>query len=306
VIILFLTGAEDPAVWGPALRARLPEARVYTEADTFDRSEIEIAIVAAPRAGALRDLPSLRLVQSLWMGVDGLIADPAVPRDVPIARMVDPEMTSQMPEAALAHVLHLHRLHDVYARQQRDHEWRQRPQPLATRRGVGVLGLGQLGARTAAVLAAAGFRVHGFSRGPKRIEGVQTHTELDATLAASEILVNLLPLTAATRGLLDGARLARLPHGACVVNLARGEQIVDADLLAALDAGRLRHAILDVFDQEPLPADHPYWTHPAVTVMPHVAAQSTPESCLPVVVENLRRMSAGEPLLHLVDRQSGY
>ncbi|HEY6892093.1 MAG TPA: NAD(P)-dependent oxidoreductase, partial [Solirubrobacter sp.] len=121
-----------------------------------------------------------------------------------------------------------------------------------------------------------------------------------------EILVNLLPLTAATRGLLDASRLARLPHGACVVNLARGEHVVDADLLAALDAGRLRHAILDVFGDEPLPPEHPYWTHPAVTVMPHVAAQSTPESCLPVVAENVRRLEAGEPLLHLVDRESGY
>ncbi|MDA0162926.1 glyoxylate/hydroxypyruvate reductase A [Solirubrobacter ginsenosidimutans] len=300
--ILFVTGVEDPATWVPALRARLPEARVYTEADAFDRREIEIAVVAAPRAGALRDLPGLRLVQSLWMGVDGLVADPTVPRGVPIARMVDPEMTSQMPEAALAHVLHLHRLHDVYARQQREREWRQWPQPLAGRRGVGVLGLGQLGARTAAVLAAAGFRVHGFSRSPKRIDGVETHT----VLAASEILVNLLPLTAGTRGLLDAPRLAWLPHGACVVNLGRGEHIVDADLLAALDAGRLRHAVLDVFDQEPLPPDHPYWTHPAVTVMPHVAAQSTPESCLPVVAENVRRLAAGEALLHLVDRDSGY
>jgi glyoxylate/hydroxypyruvate reductase A len=304
--ILFVTGAEDPAVWVPALRARLPKARVFTEADAFDPREIEIAIVAAPRAGALRDLPSLRLVQSLWMGVDGLLADPTVPRDVPIARMVDPEMTSQMPEAALAHVLHLHRLHDVYARQQRDREWRQWPQPLATRRSVGVLGLGQLGARTAAALSAAGFRVHGFSRSPKRIDGVDTRTDLEVTLAASEILVNLLPLTAGTRGLLDAPRLARLPHGACVVNLARGEHVVDADLLAALDAGRLRHAILDVFAAEPLAPDHPYWTHPAVTVMPHVAAQSTPESCLPVVTENVRRLAAGEPLLHLVDRQSGY
>ena len=304
--ILFVTGAEDPAAWVPALRARLPDSRVLTAADAFDPREIEIAVVANPPAGALRDLPGLRLVQSLWMGVEGLVADPTVPPDVAIARMVDPEMTSQMPEAALAHVLFLHRLHDVYGCQQRERTWRPYPQPLAGARRVGVLGLGELGARTATVLAAAGFRVHGWSRTPKRIDGVDADTDLDAVLERSEILVNLLPLTPDTRGLLDAARLALLPHGACLVNLARGPHIVDADLLAALDSGRLRHAILDVFTEEPLPPEHPYWTHPAVTVMPHVAAQSTPESCIPVVVENVRRLAAGEPLLHLVDRTTGY
>src|SRR4051794_30504755 len=188
--ILFVTGAEDPAAWVPALRERLPGSRVLTEADAFEPREVEIAVVANPPAGALRDLPSLRLIQSLWMGVDGLVADPTVPSDVPIARMVDPEMLSQMPEAALAHVLCLHRLHDVYSRQQRERVWRPWPQPLAGRRGVGVLGLGELGARTAAGLAASGFRVHGWSRTPKRIAGVETDTNLDAVLARSEILVN--------------------------------------------------------------------------------------------------------------------
>jgi glyoxylate/hydroxypyruvate reductase A len=304
--ILFVAGEEDAAAWVPALQERLPGSRVLTEADAFAPGEIEVAIVANPPAGALRGLPALRLVQSLWMGVDGLIADPTVPRDVPIARMVDPEMARQMPEAALAHVLFLHRQHDVYGRQQHERAWRQWPQPPAGGRRVGVLGLGELGARTGGVLAASGFAVHGFSRTPKRLENVEILTDLAAALARSEILVNLLPLTAQTRGLLDAARLARLPDGACLVNLARGPHVVEADLLAALDSGRLRHAILDVFAEEPLPPEHPYWTHPAVSVMPHVAAQSTPESCIPVVVENVHRLAAGEPLLHLVDRAAGY
>src|SRR4051812_29408543 len=307
--VLFVSGAEDPADWVPALRARLPGTPVWTEDDAFDRREVEVAIVASPPAGALRELPSLRLVQSLWMGVDGLLADPALPPGVPVARMVDPGMTGQMPEAALAHVLHLHRAHDVYGRQQRAHTWRQWPQPPAGRRRVGVLGLGELGARTAGVLARHGFHVRGWSRTPKRIDGVVTCSgpdALDPTLAESDILVDLLPLTAQTRGLLDARRLSRLPRGACLVNLARGEHVLEPDLLAALDAGRLRHAILDAFAEEPLPPEHPYWAHPAVTVLPHVAAQSNPETCVPVVLENLRRLAAGEPLLHLVDRGTGY
>jgi glyoxylate/hydroxypyruvate reductase A len=280
---------------------------VYTVGDSFDPNEVEVAIVAAAAGEVLGELPSLRLVQSLWMGVDGLLSEPSgLPAGVPIARMVDPGMTRAMPEAALAHVLHLHRAHDVYARQQRAREWRQRPLPAAAKRSVGVLGLGELGARTARVLAQHGFRVHGWSRTPKHIDGVATQTDLEAVLAASEILVNLLPLTAETRGLLDARRLAALPAGACLVNLARGAHVVEADLLAVLDGGHLRHAVLDVFAEEPLPPEHPFWAHPAVTVLPHVAALSTLESCLPVAVENIRRLRAGEPLLHLVDREHSY
>lgn len=305
--VLFAPGSEDPNEWVPALAAALPGTPVYTVEDSFDADEVEVAIVAPSAGEVLRGLPALRLVQSLWMGVDQLLAEPSsVPADVPIARMVDPGMTREMPEAALAHVLSLHRAHDVYARQQRAREWRQWPQPAAAKRGVGVLGLGELGARTARMLAGHGFRVHGWSRTPKRIDGIQTHMDLNAVLAASEILVNLLPLTAETRGLLDARRLAVLPPGACLINLARGAHVVEADLLAMLDRGHLRHAVLDVFAEEPLPPQHPFWPHPAVTVLPHVAAWSTLETCLPVAVENIRRLRAGEPLLHLIDREHSY
>jgi glyoxylate/hydroxypyruvate reductase A len=300
--ILFASGAEDPEVWVPALRAALPGERV--SADLADRGAVDVAVVAAPPAGALRDLPALRFIQSLWMGVDSLLGD--LPRDVPLARMVDPGMTTEMPEAALASVLYLHRGHDVYARQQAARAWRQWPQRAARDRSVGVLGLGELGARAAALLARHGFRVHGWSRSAKRIEGVTVSTALEDVLRASEILVNLLPLTAETRGVLDAARLALLPRGAAVVNLARGAHVVEADLLAALERGQVRHAVLDTFSTEPLPPRHPFWTHPRVTVLPHVAAQSTLEGCVPVVAENIRRLRAGEPLLHLVDASRGY
>jgi glyoxylate/hydroxypyruvate reductase A len=302
--ILFASGAEEPEAWVPALRSALPGESVCV--DVVDRGAVEVAVVAAPPAGALRDLPALRFIQSLWMGVDSLLRDPELPRDVPLARMVDPGMTTEMPEAALASVLQLHRGHDVYARQQRARSWRQWPQRAARERCVGVLGLGELGARTARLLAGHGFRVHGWSRSAKRIEGVTVSTSLEDVLRASEILVNLLPLTSETRGVLDARRLGLLPRDAGVVNLARGDHVVEADLLAALESGQVRHAVLDTFSVEPLPPEHPFWTHPRVTVLPHVAAQSTLEACVPVVAENVRRLRAGEPLLHLVDVSRGY
>jgi glyoxylate/hydroxypyruvate reductase A len=300
--ILFASGAEDPEVWVPALCAALPGERISTE--VADRGAVDVAIVAAPPAGAVRDLPALRLVQSLWMGVDALLGE--VPRGVPLARMVDPGMTAEMPEAALASVLYLHRCHDVYARQQAARSWRQWPQRATGDRSVGVLGLGELGARAAGLLGRFGFRVHGWSRSGKGLEGVTVTTALEDVLRASEILVNLLPLTAETRGLLDASRLGLLPRGAGVVNLARGEHVVEADLLAALSSGQVRHAVLDTFAVEPLPSEHPFWAHPRVTVLPHVAAQSTLEGCVPVVAENVRRLRAGEPLLHLVEASRGY
>ena len=295
--------AAEWAAWGPALTEALPgetlvRAQATDEPDPLDHdpAEVEVAIVANPRAGALQRYPRLRLVQSLWAGVDRLLADPTVPADLPILRMVDPAMNAAMAETALWAVLMLHRGFERYARQQRDGQWQQHPQRRADEVRIGVLGQGQMGGEVTRRLRAQGYRVTGWRRGEP----------LDAVLADSEVLINLLPLTAETRGLLDAALLSRLPRGAALVNLARGAHVVDGDLLDALDRGHLRHAVLDVFHQEPLPAGHRYWTHPSVTVLPHVAAQTDARSAARVVSENLRAWRRGEPLAHLVDRRSGY
>lgn len=288
-------GAAERAQWLDLLRAALPDETLVTEPG--DATAIDIAIVANPPAGSLQGLPNLRLIQSLWAGVDRLLADTSIPPEVPLARMVDPAMNEAMAETALWAVLSLQRDFVDYAAQQRARRWQQHPQRRADELRVAVLGLGQMGRAVAQRLAANGYTVAGWNTREGR---------LDELLAASDIVINLLPLTPATRGLFDAARCAAMRRGASLINLARGAHVVDADLLAALDANHLRHAVLDVFHGEPLPAEHPFWTHPRVTVLPHVAAQTDARSAAAIVAANVKRWRAGESVANLVDRSRGY
>ncbi|MCS7269366.1 MAG: glyoxylate/hydroxypyruvate reductase A [Geminicoccaceae bacterium] len=309
MVLLFASPDDDPVAWTRALRRRLPELEIRVYPDLGDPEAIEAALVWSPPPGLLAALPRLRVILSLGAGVDRLLEDPTLPPEVPICRMVDPSLTRSMAEFVLLHVLRYHRFLDVYEEQQRRAQWRlllPRP-PEAT--VVGIMGLGELGTAAANLLRGHGFSVKGWSRTRKTLEGVKTYAgrdELDAFLADLSILVCLLPLTPETRGILDRGLFARLPEGARLVNLARGGHLVEEDLLEALESGRLAHATLDVFAREPLPADHPFWRHPKITVTPHAAAYSLPESGAEVVAENLRRLRAGRPLLHLVDRARGY
>ncbi|MGA7985497.1 MAG: NAD(P)-dependent oxidoreductase, partial [Burkholderiales bacterium] len=176
-------------------------------------------------------------------------------------------------------------------------------------RSVGLLGLGELGRSVAQRLLALDFRLCGWSRRQKEIERIECFAGpdgLDAMLAKCGALVCLLPLTPETRGILDARSLALLPRGACVINVARGAHLVEADLIAALDAGHLAHAYLDVFETEPLPASHPFWSHPGVSLTPHVAALTDPRTALPLVIRNLERAQRGEPPEAQVDRAAGY
>ena len=305
--------AAEREQWRLALREAAPECTWWSDDDGgVPRHAIEAAVVASPAPGALQGLPQLRLVQSLWAGVDKLLADATFPTQVPLARMVDPAMSAAMAETALWAVLSLHRGFFDYAAQQRANEWRQHPQRRAEVVRVLVLGTGQMGCAVAARLAAQGYRVEAWrATAVERSApaGVAVHAgrpALSARLAHAEIVVNLLPLTPATRGLLDARLFAALPRGAGVVNLARGAHVVDEELLAALDSGHLRHAVLDVFHNEPLPAAHRYWQHPRVTVLPHVAALTDVRSGAKLVAANLRALREGAPLAHLVDRTRGY
>ncbi len=311
---VLLCGALDEGerrAWLAALEAALPEARfVDLEAARAAPGSIEIALVANPAPGSLQGLPNLRLIQSLWAGVDRVVADPTVPPDVPLARMVDPAMTAAMTETAVWATLCLHRGFFDYARQQGERLWRPLPQRRADEVRVAVLGLGEMGRAAATALAAVGYRVTGWSRSPRAappgVAAASGAEALGALLADAQIVINLLPLTDATRGILDARLFAALPRGAGVVNLARGGHLVEADLLAALDSGAVGRAVLDVFQTEPLPAQHPFWTHPRVTLLPHAAAITDERSAAGVVAHNVRALLDGRPLEHLVDRRRGY
>ena len=300
--ILFASESEKAEFWVPLLEKALPEDRFLPSAD----ENIDIAIVATPPAGTLAKLKRVKLIQSLWMGVEKLLADPGLPPGVPLARLIDPGMVAAMSESVLAHVLDWHRHHYRYRAQQAERQWRRRKQYLASDRTVGILGLGELGSDAARKLLALGFNVAGYSRRPKQLPGVQSFTELAPMLRITDALVCLLPLTSETRGLLNGRNLALLkPHG-CVINLARGGHLVVSDLLRALDSGHLAHAYLDVFDAEPLPASDPLWRHPAVTITPHSAALTEPRTAIAKIVENIERVRLGETPQHLVDFAAGY
>ncbi len=311
---LLLAGDFDAAerdAWVAALRQALPGHRLCLARAEVPDDQIDAAIVANPPPGQLAGLPRLQLIQSLWAGVDRLLQDSTLPPAVPIARMVDPAMNQAMADTALWATLALQRGFFGYARQQHAGVWQQQPQRTAADVPVLLLGLGQMGQAVALRLLQQGFAVAAWRRagGAAAPPGVQVHSGtagLHRALATAQVLLNLLPLTADTRGLIDAALLARLPRGAGLVNLARGAHLVDADLLAALDRGHIGHAVLDVFHTEPLPADHPFWRHPQVSVLPHVAALTDPRSAAVVVAANIDALARGAPLHHLVRRDSGY
>jgi glyoxylate/hydroxypyruvate reductase A len=307
-----MEGAER-ADWWRALTDALPDDdwidAVADGAQSARWREADVAVVANPLPGRLAGCTQLKLIQSLWAGVDRLMADATLPAGVPIARMVDPAMNRAMAETAAWAVLSLHRRAFDYAAQQRQTQWRALPQKRADEVTVLVLGLGQMGRTTALQLAALGYRVSGWSARAQEVPGVATSAGwalLPAALGGADIVINLLPLTDATRGLFDRARLEQMRPAASLVNLARGAHVVEKDLLAALNAGRLAHAVLDVFDSEPLPPTHVFWFHPRVTLWPHAAAQTDLRSAAAIVAANVEAVRRGEPAAHVVDRTRGY
>ena len=265
-------------------------------------------IVFAP-SGPVSDFsafPNLKAVQSLWAGVETVVGNDTL--RVPLCRMVDSGLREGMVEWVAGQVLRHHLgLDGVLACQ--DGRWAPRVPPLARNRPVGILGLGELGTACAAALAGLGFPVMGWSRRRKEIPGISCHAGddgLTTVLKDAQILVLLLPDTPDTRTILNADTLGRMPQGAVIVNPGRGPLIDDDALLAALDSGRIAHATLDVFRTEPLPGDHPFWSHPGVTVSPHVASATRPDTAAEVAARNIRRAVDGRPLLYQVDRTAGY
>jgi glyoxylate/hydroxypyruvate reductase len=308
--LMFSVDEDEAARFGPPILQACRAAGVEAEPCGPDHPPEQVDYVVLSPAGPVRDFSRftrLSAALSLWAGVERLVGNRTLA--APLCRMVDPGLTEGMTEYVAGHALRYHLGLDAVLAAQ-DGDWRpELVPPLARERPVGVLGLGALGAACAAALSRLGFRVCGWSRRPRKIDGIDCrHGEvgLGEVLRRAEILVTLLPETPATENLLDATRLALLPPGARLINPGRGTLIDDEALLAALDTGALAHATLDVFRNEPLPPGHRFWSHPRITVTPHIAAATRPATAAPVIAENIRRAEAGLELLHLVDRDAGY
>ena len=307
---LFLSGADKASDWRDAILQHFPDAGFDVWPDEIgDKADYDYAIVWRPPTGVLRTFPNLKGILSLGAGVDGILSDTELPDDVPVVRMVDRCLTEGMSEYVLYWVIHYHRRMHVYLNWIANGTWKLLRQIDTRERKVGFLGLGELGSDAAQKVAALGFDVAGWSRTEKSVPGVTSYFGPDGLkpfLNRTEILVVLLPLTDATRGIVDKELLGELPERSYLINCARGPHVVDADLLAALDAGRIEAATLDVFHEEPLPADHPYWTHPKVQITPHMASLTVASSAADWMAENVRLIEAGEPPRNRIDVKRGY
>ena len=307
--LLIKTDIERGNAWAEALAAAYPELKTHTWPYKGDPAEIDYALVWMPPEGELKSYPNLKAIFSIGAGIDHLASDPDLPEGVPVVRMVEPGLTAGMSEYVALAVLNHHRFIQDYANQRREKRWEEIPQIAASARQVGMLGLGVLGRAALESLGTFGFKLAGWSRTPKSITGISCyHGEegLREFLAETDILVCLLPLTSETGGILNRDVFVQLPQGAAVINVGRGGHLVEEDLLEALDSGQLGGATLDVFREEPLPEDHPFWTHPKVFMTPHIASMTIPETACQAVVANIHRLEAGEPLRHVVDMSRGY
>jgi len=309
VALLFYSEYDDPQDWGRHLRDAIPGLDFRVWPDVGDPGGIEAAIVWKAPQGELRKYPNLKLIINLGAGVDSIFQDRSLPAGIPIVRIADPHMSRMMAQFVLAAVLRHYRDFVSFARAQKERRWHYIHPREAPTCSVGVMGLGNLGAMAASELARQGFKVAGWARSPKRIDGVESfHGEsgLAPFLARTEILAVMLPLTPQTEGILDASALALLPRGAKLINVGRGRLVDEQALIAAIRSGHIAEATLDVFHTEPLPANSPLWEFDQVLVTPHLASVAIPRTAARQVAENLRRLKAGEPLINVVDPQRGY
>lgn len=310
IVFISRLGANAQQRWLTLLRQYLPDETFLVPRQLNDdlSASVTIAIVADPEPAMLTRYPNLVWIQSLWAGVERLVA--ALPnRQIKLVRLIDPQLAQTMAESVLAWTLYLHKNMPEYAHQQHDKQWQPLPVSMATDIRVGILGAGELGLAAINLLKNVGYRVSCWSRTAKIIPGIRHftgQTELAVMLAESDILVCLLPLTPYTHKLLNAAVLRALPEGAKLINFSRGAVLDTPALVALLDSGHLAHAVLDVFEQEPLPAAHPLWHHPNVTVLPHISAPTNPDSAAKIVAENIKAYRCNGEVPDAIDPGQGY
>ncbi len=312
--VLFCGVGNQAAEYGPALRHWGAELGVpfelFTDPATISPDMVDV-LIANPNA-TVADFSAYsgaRLIQSIWAGMEVFLANPTLPKAPTLCRMVEPGLAEGMTDYICGHVMRYHLGIDHHISDSANKVWSPSAPPLARDRKVAILGLGQLGQDAAAMLKSLRFDVAGWSRTEKSglpYPTYQGSEGLAEILSRSEIVVTILPNTAATHHIMNADTFALVPDGAAIINPGRGSLIDDDALLAALDAGKLSHATLDVFDVEPLPSDHPFWARPDITITPHIAAETRTDGAAKVAVEQIRRLQKGEPLHYIVDHNAGY
>lgn len=298
-------------LWTTPLAELAPDLDVIVHGrDAYDPGSIDYALSFRPPSGLLKSLPNLKVVFSLGAGVDGFLADPDYPKHVPLVRYVDHMLSREMAQYCVMQALIRHRQQRAFDAYQIERKWRQQFPPRKTEdTRIGILGMGEIGTLVAKHLRDLDFQVAGWTRSPRHVDGVQSFSGADQLanfLGRTDILICLLPLTPETRHILNAATFAQLPQGSFVINVARGGHLKEDDLIAALDSGHLFGAALDVFETEPLPEDSPLWSHPKITVTPHIAAMSDPSAMAKAAVDGIALHRAGKPLQNVVDFARGY
>lgn len=307
--VLIVCPGRDPENWVKELKNQHPGMNVYVYPEDHDNEEVEFAISWNHPRGLFKNYPNLKVIASMGAGVDHILSDSALPEGVKITKVVDNTLTEDMGDFVLSQVMnHIRGLHNC-VKSQNKKEWEkfQYKRPQNTK--VGIMGLGVLGNAVADKLHKNFFQVYGWSRTEKSSENVNSFhgkDQLEEFLQNSEILVCLLPLTADTENILNADLFDMLPEGAYVINVARGEHLVEHDLMEMIDKGHLSGASLDVFREEPLPDEHPFWEHSKINITPHIASITKPKSVVPQIVENYESMKEEEPLKNEVEIDRGY
>ena len=290
------------------LRARLPDWEIVRSTEAAAR-EASVAVCWDQPAGTWAHLRGVRLIHSIGAGVDNLLRDGTLPPDVPVCRVVDTAHAQRMVEYALWGTLHFHRGFDIALRNQRQGQWQRPPNRAAQDIAIGIMGLGRIGSAIAEALVHQRYRVRGWSRSARLLDGVEVFAgdgQLDAFLDGLEVVICVLPLTPATQGILGAPLFQRMTPGAKLIHCGRGPHLVEDDLIAALDSGQLGGALVDVFEKEPLPVGHRLWEHPRLIVTPHMAAVLPMQAVVGQIADNVERLLADRPLLNEVDRAAGY
>ncbi|MGB5661727.1 2-hydroxyacid dehydrogenase [Eudoraea sp.] len=295
--------------WKKALKANAPDIPIYSYLEEHPKEEITLACVWKQPVDSLTQYPNLKCIASLGAGVDFIFKDQSVPENIPITRVVDPVLASDMSEFVLALILNYFKNLNNYRTDQMKKVWYPQEYKRISDVTVGIMGMGALGEKLAEDLIKNRFEVIGWATSPKNIPGVEVYNgdkEKNTFLSRSNILVCLLPLTRQTTGILNNKLFKELPKQSYVINVARGGHLVDEDLLEYINNGHLAGAGLDVFHEEPLSVEHPFWTHPKIHITPHVASVSDIESVIPQLLENYGRLKEGLPLNNAVNREKGY